>query len=688
MGAKLTIIEGNSNDKDNVRVIMVKGEKGEQGDLNHNDIIDNLTSNNTNKVLSAKQGKILKGLVDSNTTDIATNEAAISNNANNIENEEEARLAADNNLQNQINGLASGSPKAASSTAEMTDTSKTYVNTTDGNWYYYNGTAWVIGGVYQATSVANNSITPLQLADITKTNSFIKINPQNINYTPNNTYNGALQSSTDSITSGDYILMPKNSVIELLNTTDYKVRVSCFDLSKNFVKHVGYVSNDVTLDDDYFVLISISNVSGNRPLLSDISSIVNFEGYIQHNNISNNYQDLSFVKKEDIASTDYEVGTITNGLPTPLVTRVRTKEFHRAYTGDIININCELGIDIAIYAYDLVNQNYIETLYEWTTPDNKNIIIPYNCYIKWILRSHKNSNISTANDISNFNNIVTVYKNIQTSLGIEQTEIQTIISASNIYQFSAHRGYFKYGAVAIPENTIAAYKYAKSKGFDFIETDVRMTSDHIPIICHDDTINRTARNLDGTTIGTTISVADNTYDDLDQYDYGIYVSQEFAGTPLLTFDEVCKFAKFNNIKINIDCKATANSDIDIIYSILRKYGMQYQVRWTVASSNVVNYLLSLNPKLEIALGAWNPTVNMVTTLKQISDNYPLAKLSVDFYTLNISNDVYTAIKNNDVVLSCYCESDNQIIQAANYGATYMTVNLNVPYELLKNNYNQ
>lgn len=62
--SRITIVEGNSNDKDNVRVIMVKGEKGEQGDLNHNDIIDNLTSTATDKVLSAKQGKVLKDAID------------------------------------------------------------------------------------------------------------------------------------------------------------------------------------------------------------------------------------------------------------------------------------------------------------------------------------------------------------------------------------------------------------------------------------------------------------------------------------------------------------------------------------------------------------------------------------------------------------------------------------------------
>ena len=68
--SRLTIVEGNSNNKDNVRAIMVKGEKGEMGDLNHNDIIDNLTSTATDKVLSANQGKQLKDLIDNNTDDI------------------------------------------------------------------------------------------------------------------------------------------------------------------------------------------------------------------------------------------------------------------------------------------------------------------------------------------------------------------------------------------------------------------------------------------------------------------------------------------------------------------------------------------------------------------------------------------------------------------------------------------
>ena len=54
---------------------------------------------------------------------------------------------------------AYGSPLTASTAAAMTDTGRVYVYTgsepgmTAGHWYYYNGTAWADGGVYNAVAV-------------------------------------------------------------------------------------------------------------------------------------------------------------------------------------------------------------------------------------------------------------------------------------------------------------------------------------------------------------------------------------------------------------------------------------------------------------------------------------------------------------------------------------------------------
>lgn len=50
----------------------------------------------------------------------------------------------------KVNSLSSGAPIPVSSTSEMTNTSKIYLNTTDGYWYYYNGTTWTRGGIYQS----------------------------------------------------------------------------------------------------------------------------------------------------------------------------------------------------------------------------------------------------------------------------------------------------------------------------------------------------------------------------------------------------------------------------------------------------------------------------------------------------------------------------------------------------------
>ena len=70
-----------------------------------------------------------------------------------------------NELDTKVDALASGSPLVASSTAGMTETDRVYVNTTDGKWYYYNGTDWTIGGTYQSTGLADSSVSYNNLDD-------------------------------------------------------------------------------------------------------------------------------------------------------------------------------------------------------------------------------------------------------------------------------------------------------------------------------------------------------------------------------------------------------------------------------------------------------------------------------------------------------------------------------------------
>ena len=56
-----------------------------------------------------------------------------------------------------------GSPLVAATVSAMTDQTKVYVYTgsetgyTAGNWYYYNGSAWTSGGVYNSTALQTDT---------------------------------------------------------------------------------------------------------------------------------------------------------------------------------------------------------------------------------------------------------------------------------------------------------------------------------------------------------------------------------------------------------------------------------------------------------------------------------------------------------------------------------------------------
>ena len=55
-------------------------------------------------------------------------------------------------LETVIQRVASGAPIVVSSASAMTDTDQIYVLSTNGEWYYYDGSAWVAGGEYGAVA--------------------------------------------------------------------------------------------------------------------------------------------------------------------------------------------------------------------------------------------------------------------------------------------------------------------------------------------------------------------------------------------------------------------------------------------------------------------------------------------------------------------------------------------------------
>ncbi|HUG09448.1 MAG TPA: glycerophosphodiester phosphodiesterase family protein [Opitutaceae bacterium] len=93
------------------------------------------------------------------------------------------------------------------------------------------------------------------------------------------------------------------------------------------------------------------------------------------------------------------------------------------------------------------------------------------------------------------------------------------------------------GARAVaPENTLPSFEAALAAGVDLVEFDYRHTSDGMPVVVHDATVERTtdARRI---WKGRGMTVAGRTLADLRKLDAGSWMNARFAGTRLPTLEE-------------------------------------------------------------------------------------------------------------------------------------------------------
>lgn len=142
------------------------------------------------------------------------------------------------NLQNQINSLASGSPLVASSTSEMTDTTRIYVNTTDGKWYYYDGDSWEIGGTYQSSQLSDEVLA--ELDNTAKTTTINLINPDEC-------VDGMLNGDGTIVSGAAY---KTTDYIEVESSTEYTIQenyriIGQFNSNKKMISGT-YSTTEVT----------------------------------------------------------------------------------------------------------------------------------------------------------------------------------------------------------------------------------------------------------------------------------------------------------------------------------------------------------------------------------------------------------------------------------------------------------
>ena len=112
----------------------------------------------------------------------------------------------------------------------------------------------------------------------------------------------------------------------------------------------------------------------------------------------------------------------------------------------------------------------------------------------------------------------------------------------NLPPIIGHRG----SADIAPENTLAGIRRAHAEGATWVEFDVKLTADDVPILMHDD-------RLDRTTDGKG-KVASSTLDEIQALDAGSWFAPAFAGERVPTLQTALTLCIGLGLGVNVELK--------------------------------------------------------------------------------------------------------------------------------------
>ncbi len=157
-----------------------------------------------------------------------------------------------------------------------------------------------------------------------------------------------------------------------------------------------------------------------------------------------------------------------------------------------------------------------------------------------------------------------------------------------------HRGASAY----YPENTLSAFIAAYEMGAEMVELDILLTKDGVPVVIHDETLDRTTNGKG--------KVADFSLEELKKLDAGLWFGEAHQGEPIPTLEEVLQFAK-GKIALNIEIKTEAVTDTlkngveEKALNLVKKYGMQDYVLFSSFDYRAIAHLRELDVDISTAL---------------------------------------------------------------------------------------
>lgn len=190
-------------------------------------------------------------------------------------------------------------------------------------------------------------------------------------------------------------------------------------------------------------------------------------------------------------------------------------------------------------------------------------------------------------------------------------------------QVISHRGF-----PTAPENTIPAILHAIGQGCDIVEVDVRLTRDQRAILMHDPSVDRTTTGRG--------EVAELSFRQIRQFDAGIGFSEEFAGTPVPSLEEVLEAVE-GRIGVYLDLKVT---DVEKIVTLVQRAKAPPQIYYRTYLPHLAEEIRRLDSAAPIILSLERYSGNRVL-MDSLFEDIPGLILTADLEEWDLEAVSYT-----------------------------------------------
>lgn len=203
-----------------------------------------------------------------------------------------------------------------------------------------------------------------------------------------------------------------------------------------------------------------------------------------------------------------------------------------------------------------------------------------------------------------------------------------IVLTKSLFSFDAdailkgvnHRGYNK----VAPENTLPAFRLSKLHGFNYVETDIRFTSDGVPVLLHDDSIDRTS-NGQG-------KIKDMSLEEVRSFDFGNWKDSSFKGTQIPTLEEFLSLCVEIGLFPHLELKAGSKDQVFQIIDLIEQFGLEDNVIYTSFSLNFLKYVLERTPDARVGVLTGSVNESVITNACSISTSYNQVYIGASDYS--------------------------------------------------------